>query len=118
VQEADCWLHLDVNNVFVNSVNHRFDATDFLRGLPAGRVVYLHMAGHHTQSKDLLIDTHGADVIDPVWALLEQAYTLFGPLPTLLERDYNIPPLAQLMTEVDRITALQGMFRKAVRHAR
>lgn len=119
LREADCWLHLDVNNVYVNSINHRFDPVAFLRGLPAERVVYLHMAGHYRQEEDLLIDTHGADVIDPVWRLLEQTYDLFGPLPTLLERDYNIPPLSTLMAEVTRIAALQAAHSRTqrVRHA-
>ncbi len=69
--EADCDLHLDVNNVYVNSVNHRYDPLEFIRALPAGRIVYMHMAGHYREADDLLIDTHGAAVIDPVWALLD-----------------------------------------------
>lgn len=108
LREADCGLHLDVNNVYVNSINHRFDPAAFLRGLPVERVVYIHMAGHYREAEDLLVDTHGADVIDPVWALLDQAYALFGPLPTLLERDYNIPPLEQLIVEVERIARAQA----------
>jgi len=107
LDEADCWLHLDVNNVYVNSVNFGFDPVAFLRALPAERVVYLHMAGHYRESDDLLIDTHGAPVIDPVWSLLETAYDLVGVHPTLLERDFNIPPLAQLAEEVARIDGLQ-----------
>jgi len=107
LDEADCWLHLDVNNVYVNSVNFGFDPVAFLRALPAQRVVYLHMAGHYRESDDLLIDTHGAPVIDPVWSLLETAYDLVGVHPTLLERDFNIPPLAQLAEEVARIDRLQ-----------
>ena len=107
LHEADCWLHLDVNNVYVNSVNFGFDPVAFLRALPAERVVYLHMAGHYRESDDLLIDTHGAPVIDPVWSLLETAYDLVGVHPTLLERDFNIPPLAELAEEVARIDRLQ-----------
>jgi len=107
LDEADCWLHLDVNNVYVNSVNFGFDPVAFLRALPAERVVYLHMAGHYRESDDLLIDTHGAPVIDPVWSLLETAYDLVGVHPTLLERDFNIPPLAELAEEVARIDRLQ-----------
>jgi len=107
LEEADCWLHLDINNVYVNSVNFGFDPVAFLRALPAERVVYLHMAGHYRESNDLLIDTHGAPVIDPVWALLETAYDLVGVHPTLLERDFNIPPLAELAEEVARIDRLQ-----------
>jgi uncharacterized protein (UPF0276 family) len=107
LDEADCWLHLDVNNVYVNSVNHRYDAREFLRALPAERVVYMHMAGHYRESDDLLVDTHGAEVIDPVWDLLEFTYREVGVNPTLLERDFNIPPLDELVTEVERIAALQ-----------
>jgi uncharacterized protein (UPF0276 family) len=105
--EADCLLHLDINNVYVNSVNHGFDPLAFIQALPVERTVYLHMAGHHQEALDLLIDTHGAAVIEPVWALLEASYRRFGALPTLLERDFNIPPLAELMPEVARIAALQ-----------
>lgn len=108
LDEADCDLHLDVNNVYVNSVNFGFDPHDFLRGLPGKRIVYAHIAGHHREAPDLVIDTHGATVIDPVWALLDDAYRLFGVIPTLLERDLNIPPLSELMPEVERIAALQA----------
>jgi uncharacterized protein (UPF0276 family) len=97
LEEADCWLHLDVNNTYVNSVNFRYDPVEFMRGLPAQRVVYMHMAGHYREAEDLAVDTHGEDVIDPVWALLDSAYELFGPQPTLLERDFNIPPLERLV---------------------
>jgi uncharacterized protein (UPF0276 family) len=107
VQHADCWLHLDVNNVYVNSINHRYDPREFLRGVDADRVVYMHMAGHYQESEDLLVDTHGADVIDPVWDLLDFTYRHIGVLPTLLERDFNIPPLENLLVEVGRIASLQ-----------
>ncbi len=106
--EADCWLHLDINNIYVNSVNFGFDASAFLKGVPVERIVYSHVAGHYLQKPDLLIDTHGADVIDPVWSLLAEAYALFGAFPTLLERDINIPPLDILMKEVDTIASLQA----------
>lgn len=105
--EADCWLHLDVNNTYVNSVNFRYDPVEFMRGLPAQRVVYMHVAGHYREAEDLAVDTHGEDVIDPVWALLGAAYELFGPQPTLLERDFNIPPLEQLVEEVETIASIQ-----------
>ena len=108
LEEADCWLHLDVNNVYVNSMNFGFDAHHFLRQIPGERIVYGHIAGHHQQSPDLLIDTHGKDVIDPVWQLLDTAYSLFGTFPTLLERDSNIPPLTTLMAEVNRIAKYQA----------
>ena len=106
--EADCWLHLDINNIYVNSVNFGFDASDFLRQIPKEKIVYSHVAGHYQQAPDLLIDTHGMDVIDHVWALLEEAYQLFGTFPTLLERDSNIPPLPVLMREVDKIAQIQS----------
>jgi uncharacterized protein (UPF0276 family) len=105
---ADCDLHLDVNNVYVNSVNHGFDARAFIDALPAERIVYLHTAGHYQAAADLIIDTHGAAVIDPVWALLDHTFARIGTPPTLLERDYNIPPLAELLPEVQRIRQLQG----------
>ncbi|WP_296752061.1 DUF692 domain-containing protein [Thiobacillus sp.] len=108
LREADCDLHLDVNNVYVNSVNHRYDPVEFIRALPAGRIVYMHMAGHYREADDLLIDTHGAAVIDPVWALLDETYRIHGVAPTLLERDFNIPPLAELTREVERIARIQA----------
>lgn len=108
LQEADCDLHLDVNNVYVNSVNFAFDPRDFIRRLPAERVVYLHMAGHHQEAPDLIIDTHGAPVIDPVWELLEYTYAQVGVHPTLLERDFNLPPLSELLPEVVRVKTLQN----------
>jgi uncharacterized protein (UPF0276 family) len=108
LEEADCDLHLDVNNVYVNSVNHRYDPLAFIRALPSERIVYMHMAGHYVEAEDLIVDTHGADVIDPVWALLDQAYRIHGVAPTLLERDFNIPPLAELVSEVEHIARIQA----------
>ncbi len=108
LREADCDLLLDVNNIHVNSINHGYDANAFLDGLPGERIVYGHIAGHYQEAPDLRVDTHGADVIEPVWDLLERAYQLFGPFPTLLERDFNIPPLEQLAQEVQQIRDLQA----------
>lgn len=110
--EADCDLHLDVNNAYVNGINFGGDPRAFLDALPAGRVVYMHMAGHHREAADLAIDTHGAPVIEPVWDLLAHAYARFGTPPTLLERDYNIPPLVELLPEVARIRRLQDAHRE------
>ena len=107
LEEADCWLHLDVNNVYVNSVNFGFDPVAYLKQMPAERIVYMHMAGHYQEAEDLIIDTHGADVIDPVWQLLDTTYDLLGVHATCLERDFNIPPLVELMPEVERIAAIQ-----------
>lgn len=108
--EADCDLHLDINNIYVNSVNFGFDAHEFLRGIPGERIVYAHIAGHDQEAPDLIIDTHGQPIIDPVWDLLDEAYRLFGVFPTLLERDTNIPPLLEVMQEVERIAATQSTY--------
>ncbi|WP_019520442.1 HvfB family MNIO-type RiPP peptide maturase [Faucicola boevrei] len=117
VQEADCLLHLDVNNIYVNSQNFGFDAKNYLQSLPLERTCYLHIAGHY-QDNDLLIDTHGNAVIDPVWGLLDHAYALIyqktqkNPclLPTCLERDFNFPPLTDLLDEVKIIHQKQHGF--------
>ncbi len=105
--EADCDLLLDLNNIHVNSINHCYNAGEFLASIPGERIAYGHVAGHYVEAPDLLIDTHGADVVDPVWELLTHAYRLFGVFPTLLERDFNLPPLAELLNEVGRIAAIQ-----------
>lgn len=107
LQEADCDLHLDINNIYVNSVNFGFDPYEFLRGIPGERIVYAHVAGHDREAENLVIDTHGQDVNGTVWALLREAYALFGNFPTLLERDVNIPPLSILIREVEKIAHLQ-----------
>ncbi|NEZ04205.1 DUF692 domain-containing protein [Wenzhouxiangella sp. XN201] len=110
LEKADCQLLLDVNNIYVNSVNHRYDAHEFLAGLPAERVAYIHVAGHYNEAEDLIIDTHAAPVIEPVWHLLEAAYERLGPVPTLLERDFNFPPVEELLTEIGQIRRLQAPF--------
>jgi uncharacterized protein (UPF0276 family) len=111
LEAADCDLLLDVNNVYVNSVNHRYDAAKFIEAMPAGRVAYIHIAGHYNEAPDLIVDSHGAAVIDPVWNLLDLAYARFGALPTLLERDFNIPALSELAGELDHIRAIQARHR-------
>ena len=108
LERADCGLLLDVNNVYVNSINHRYDAREFLAGMPAERVAYMHVAGHYIEAEDLRVDTHGSDVCDPVWDLLAAAYRHCGVKPTVLERDFNIPPLDVLMREVAMIRRLQA----------
>lgn len=109
VAEADCLLHLDVNNIYVNSANFGFDPFAFLHALPLERTCYIHVAGHYVEADGLLVDTHGAAVIDPVWALLTAAYERIGrPVPTCLERDFNIPDLAALSAEVGHIARLQS----------
>ncbi|MCX7082700.1 MAG: DUF692 domain-containing protein [Methylococcales bacterium] len=108
VAEADCKVLLDINNIYVNSVNHSYDAETFLKAMPAQRIAYAHIAGHYKEADDFLVDTHGADIIDPVWQLLDQAYQLYGVFPTLLERDFNIPAIPELLKEVQTIKTLQN----------
>jgi len=117
IAEADCDLLLDVNNIYVNSINHHYDAMDFLKQLPAERATYVHVAGHYDEATDLRVDTHGADVIDPVWKILEAAYQHFGAMPTLLERDFNIPPVAELLSEVQTIRDIQARYARSDRQA-
>ncbi|MDD1612635.1 MAG: DUF692 domain-containing protein [Methylococcaceae bacterium] len=111
VQEADCDILLDINNIYVNSVNHGYDAEAFLKAVPAERIAYAHIAGHYVEAEDFLVDTHGSAVIDPVWKLLGRAYELYGVFPTLLERDFNLPPLAELLREVETIKTIQHAWR-------
>ena len=106
--EADCDLLLDVNNIYVNSINFGYDPVDFLNRIDGSRAVYLHVAGHYVEAPDLRVDTHGSAVAEPVWELLAAAYTRWGALPTLLERDFNFPPLGELLDEVSRIRSLQA----------
>lgn len=109
IAEADCRLLLDVNNVFVNSKNHGFDAKEYLRRIPTDRISYLHIAGHYEEAEDLLVDTHGASVKQDVWNLLDFTYQQHGMIPTLLERDFNIPSTEELMREINRIKYAQSM---------
>ena len=115
IRESDCLLHLDVNNVYVNSQNFGYDAKKYLDELPLDKVCYIHVAGYYVESDGFLVDTHGAEVIDPVWSLLDYAYQSIGELastvPTCLERDFNFPPLSELMAEVDIIRAKQQVAR-------
>ena len=110
LDEADCGLLLDVNNIYVNSINHRYDPIEFLKQLPAERIRYAHIAGHYNEADDLIVDTHGADVIDPVWTILQNAYQHFGVFPTLLERDFNIPAVPELLLEVKQIADTQNNY--------
>ena len=105
--EADCDLLLDVNNIHVNAINHGYDAADFLARMPTARIASYHIAGHYDEADDLKVDTHGAAVKEEVWSLLQTAYRLHGVHPTLLERDFNFPPLPVLLAEVERIRELQ-----------
>lgn len=109
IEEADCDLLLDVNNVYVNSINHGYDPLEYIRALPIERVSYLHIAGHYVEPDGLIVDTHGADVIDPVWDLLAETYRIVGDTPTLLERDFNIPSIDDLLVEVAMIRERQAL---------
>ncbi len=117
--EADCDLLLDVNNIHVNAINHRYDPHAFLAAMPAERIVCIHVAGHYDEADDLKVDTHGAPVKDDVWALLGEAYRRFGARPTLLERDFNIPPYAELLDELATVRKLMREHASVpVSHAR
>ncbi len=107
LEEADCDLLLDVNNIYVNSINHDYDAAAFVARMPSRRIASYHIAGHYDEAEDLKVDTHGAAVKDDVWQLLTEAYRAHGVRPTLLERDFNFPPLPALLAEVRRIREAQ-----------
>lgn len=110
LSEANCKLLLDVNNIYVNSINHNYDPVEFMQALPAERIAYGHIAGHYNEDEDLIVDTHGADVIENVWQLLDKTYQHFGVFPTLLERDFNIPPIPELLVEVEQIKNYQQKY--------
>ncbi|NOY65807.1 MAG: DUF692 domain-containing protein [Gammaproteobacteria bacterium] len=112
LSEADCGLLLDVNNIYVNSINHQYNAESFLKAMPAERIAYIHIAGHYEEAEDLRVDTHGSDVIDPVWDLLDKTYEQYGVIPTLLERDFNIPPIPELIQEVTTISNIQKKWKQ------
>ncbi len=117
LESADCKLLLDVNNVYVNSVNFNFDPIAYLHSLSADRIAYCHIAGHSDEAEDLIVDTHGSDIIPPVWDLLDETYKRFGVIPTLLERDFNFPPFADLLKELRMINRYQQRYSTAPRHA-
>jgi len=108
VEKAGCNLLLDVNNVFVNAFNHQYDARDFIGRLPLDRVAYIHMAGHEKVAPDLIIDTHGRPIADPVYELFEWTIQRMDPVPVLLERDYNFNELDQLQAELVQLKKLIG----------
>ena len=113
LEEADCHLLLDVNNVYVNSINHKYKPEQFIAAMPTERILYGHIAGHYDEADDLKVDTHGADVIKPVWKLLEYAYQQHGVFPTLLERDFNIPDISTLISESAQIGQYQANTRSS-----
>ena len=99
-ERADCHILLDINNIFVSAFNHGFEPIEYIEGIPVDRVRQFHLAGHENRG-DIIIDTHDAPVIDPVWDLYAKACARFGPVSTMIERDDNIPPLEALLTELD-----------------
>ena len=113
LEEADCDLMLDINNIVVNSINHGYDPHEFMLKMPADRIRYFHIAGHLVEAEDLRVDTHGSAVDDQAWGLLADAYAHFGPVPTLLERDFNFPPMDELIGEVRRIKEMQEQAKPA-----
>ena len=106
VEGTDCQLLLDVNNVYVNAFNHQYDAKEYISALPLDRVAYIHMAGHEQVEPDLIIDTHGQPIIDPVYELFEWTIAQMDPVPVLLERDYNFEDTDQIQSELLQIKAL------------
>lgn len=109
LEESDCNLLLDVNNIYVNAFNHQYDAKAFLQNLNTSKATYIHMAGHTKVAEDLIIDTHGEDIIDPVYDLFKYTMGLLKKdIPVLLERDFNIPELEQLQLEIDRIQSIKN----------
>ena len=109
VERANCKLLLDVNNVYVNAFNHKYDAREYIGKLPLDRVAYIHMAGHEQVEPDLIIDTHGQPIIDPVYELFEWTIQQMKPVPVLLERDYNFEELDQIQSE---LMNLKGLIKK------
>lgn len=112
-ERADCLLLLDVNNIYVSSHNHEFDPLDYLDGVPVSRVRQIHLAGH-SHDGNLIIDTHDHPIADPVWELYAAAVTRFGDVATMIERDDNIPPLADL---VDELEVARALARESRAHA-
>ena len=107
VTRADCLMLFDVNNIYVSGFNHDFDAHDYLNAVPAERVQQIHLAGHRNLDTHI-IDTHDEPVIDPVWDLYREAIARFGPVSTMIERDDNIPPLPELLDELDLARAISA----------
>ena len=112
-ERADCGILLDVNNIYVSSVNHGFDPLHYLEAIPAGRVQQIHLAGHSDHG-DYIVDTHDHPIVDPVWNLYAAAVRRFGSVATMIERDDNIPPLAELTAELD---VARGIAHKQLQEA-
>jgi len=105
VERADCLILLDINNIYVSSFNHDFDPIAYLDGVPRERVQQFHLAGHRNLDTHI-IDTHDEPIVDPVWELYQAALERFGPISTMIERDDNIPPLDELLAELDHARAI------------
>jgi uncharacterized protein len=105
-KRADCFILLDVNNVYVSAINHNFRALDYIDAMPAARIVQIHLAGHSNQG-DYIIDTHDAPVIEPVWSLYEETIKRLGKISTMIERDDNMPPLTDLLREIKKARMLE-----------
>ena len=109
LEQSGCKLLLDVNNVYVNSFNHNYNAKSFIDGLLLDKVAYIHMAGHLQISDDLIIDTHGEAIIDPVFDLFDYTAGKIQPVPILLERDFNIPEMIELQGEINKLKAITNL---------
>jgi len=114
-EKADCYILLDINNIYVSSFNHHFDPMDYLHGIPPHRVWQHHLAGHQNNG-NLIIDTHDHPIIDPVWALYAKAAELLGPVSTMIERDGNIPPLAEVIAELNQARAIAEPIYRSQQH--
>ncbi|MCG8038783.1 MAG: DUF692 domain-containing protein [Candidatus Thiodiazotropha taylori] len=108
-ERADCLLLLDINNIYVSAYNHQFDPVEYLTAMPSERIYQIHLAGH-TQEKDLIIDTHDHPIADPVYELYAEAVRRFGRVSAMIERDDNIPPLVDLLSELDRVRQIGNNF--------
>jgi uncharacterized protein (UPF0276 family) len=115
-EQADCLILLDINNIYVSSFNHGFEPQDYLNGIPIERVQQFHLAGHQNCG-NYIVDTHDHPIINPVWALYEKALKRFGPVSTMIERDDNIPPLKELLAELNHARAIAGLILAKARAA-
>ena len=113
IERADCLLLLDINNIYVSSINHEFNPIDYIAALPSNRIYQIHLAGHSDMG-DYIIDTHDHDVIDAVWDLYAETLTRHGLISTMIERDDNIPPLTDLLTELDQARQIAHLFMEEV----
>lgn len=108
-ERADCLILLDINNIYVSAHNHDFEPVVYLNNVPADRIWQFHLAGHLKQG-NIIIDSHGDTVIDPVWTLYETALRRFGPVSTMIERDDNMPPFSDLLVELERARRIAGQL--------